>query len=100
MFMLPNQPKGGCDVALAQTEVLSKCDCGLQPELGLTGGMVNVHVEPILLAREEVEAETTMPKDRGTILPVYTTAPAPIPLSPNAPGQRRRVADMNPVSWT
>lgn len=50
----------------SDTEVLSECDCGFQPELGLTGGMVNVHVESILLAREEVESETTIPKDRRT----------------------------------
>ena len=81
--MLPNQPKGGCDVALAQTEVLSKCDCGLQPELGLTGGMMNVYVQPILLAREEVERKPPCRKTVGLILPVYTTALAAVPLSPN-----------------
>ncbi len=64
--MLPGETQRRGEPSGAEAVVLRDLDFGLQPELGLTAGVLHVNVRLRLFAREEVEAESTNPQDRGT----------------------------------
>ena len=64
--MLLNEALGFGDLRRFQTVVGVKDHIGLNPELRLTNGMLNMHMRPRFLAREEVEPVAAYSQDRRT----------------------------------
>src|SRR3990172_10503866 len=61
--VLPSKAQRRGQALLGQSPVLRDLDARVQPELGLPGGVLHVHMRPSLLAGEEVEAVPLHPDD-------------------------------------
>ena len=65
MFISPNEIESGGYESSAEAIVLCQLDLRLKPELGFPLRVMHVNMRSALLAREEMEAETAMAKNRG-----------------------------------
>ena len=61
--MFPDQSLGRPNLAVVQAVILRQFDLRLKPEFRFPVRVMNVHVEPGLLAREEKEPESVLAKD-------------------------------------
>jgi hypothetical protein len=58
--------ESGFQISRLQAEVVGQFDLGLEPELSLSVGRVNMHVHAGLFPREEKEPEVAILEDRRT----------------------------------
>jgi hypothetical protein len=79
IFVLLEQPKRRRNLMVAEAVILREFHHRFQPEFGLTGSILHVHVRPQLLAREEVEPVPAYPKDRGAHAKVIGSPPDKLP---------------------
>jgi hypothetical protein len=63
IFVLLDEALYEPEVARRQTVILRQLDLGFHPEFGLAMPTVDMHVTPGFLAREEKEAEASLPEN-------------------------------------